>query len=150
MYGHESWTIKKAEHRRIDAFELWCWEDSWESLGVQGNPTSPSERKSVLIIHWQNWCWSWNSNTLATWCEAPTHWKRPWCWQRWKARGEVDNRGWDGWMASLMRLTCVWIGPGSWWWTGKSGVLQSMGSQRVGHVLATELYWECFTPIPTG
>ena len=56
-------------------------EDSWESLGLQGDPTSPSWRRSVLSVHWKDWCWSWNSNTLATWCEELTHWKRPWCWE---------------------------------------------------------------------
>ena len=75
-------------------------EDSWESLGQQGDPTSPSHTTSVLNIHWKVWCWSWNSNTLATWCEERTHWKRPWCWERLKAGGEGDDRGWDGWMAS--------------------------------------------------
>ena len=76
MYGCESWTIKKAERQRIDALELWCWRDSLESLGQQGDQTSPSQRKSVLNIHQKDWCWSWNSNTLATWCEEPTHWKK--------------------------------------------------------------------------
>ena len=71
--------------------------------------------------------------------EEPTYWKRPWCWERLKAGGEGDNRGWDGWMASLMRWTWVWVDSRSWWWTGKPGVLQSMGSQRVGHNWATEL-----------
>ena len=72
-------------------------EVSWESLGLQGDPTSPSWRKSVLGVHWKDLCWSWNFNTLATWCEELTHLKRPWCWERLKA-GEGDDRGWDGWM----------------------------------------------------
>ena len=75
-------------------------EDSWESLGLQGDPTSPSYRQSVLNIHWKEWCWRWNSNTLATWYEELTHLKRPWSWERLKARGEGDDRGWDGWVAS--------------------------------------------------
>ena len=112
-------------------------EDSWESLGLQGDPTSPSWRKSVVNIHWKDWCWS--SSTLATWCEESTHLKRPWCSKRLKAGGEGDNRGWDGWMVSPMRWTWVWVGPRSWWWTGKPGVLQSMGSQRVGDDWETEL-----------
>ena len=74
-------------------------EDSWESLGLQGDQTSQFQRKSVLNIHWKDWCWS--SNTLATWCKERTHWKRPWCWERLKAGGEGDDRRWDGWMASL-------------------------------------------------
>ena len=82
-------------------------EDSWESLGLQGDPTSPSSRRSVLNVHWKDWCWSWNSNTLATWCEELIHWKRFWCWERLKAGGEGDDRGWDGWMASLTRWTWV-------------------------------------------
>ena len=104
-------------------------EDSWESLGLQGDPTSPSERKLVLNVHWKDWCWDWNSNILATWCKELTHWKRPWCWERLKAGGEGDDRGWDGWMASLTQWRWVWASSGSWWWTGKPGVLESMGSQ---------------------
>ena len=92
-------------------------------------------------MHWKDWCWSWNSKTLATWCEELTHLKRPWCWERLKAGGEGDNRGWDGWMASPTRRTWVWVDSGSWWWTGRPAVLQSMGSQRVRHDWATELNW---------
>ena len=97
-------------------------EDSWESLGLQGDPTSPFWRRSVLGVHWKDWCWSWNSSTLATWCKELTHLKRPWCWERLKA-GEGDKRGWDGWMASLTQWTWVWVDSGSWWWTGRPGVL---------------------------
>ena len=87
----------------------------------------------ILNIHWKDWCWSWNPNTLATWCEELTHWKRPWCWERLKAGGEGDDRGWDGGMASPTWWTCVWVNSGSQWWTGRPGMLQSMGLQRVGH-----------------
>ena len=83
--------------------------------------------------------WSWNSNTLATWCKELTHWKRPWCWERLKAGEEGGDRGWDGWLASPTRWIWVWVSSGSWWWTGKTGVLRSMGSQRVRHNWATEL-----------
>ena len=114
-------------------------EDSWESLGLQGDPTNPSWRKSGLNIHWKDWCWSWNSNTLATWCEELTHLKRPWCWEILKAGEKGENTGWDGWMASPTQWTWVWVGSGSWWWTGRPGMLQSMGLQRVGHDWATEL-----------
>ena len=86
-------------------------------------------------------CWSWNSSTLATWCEELTHWKRPWFWERLKARGEGDNRGWDGWMASPTQWTWVWASYGGWWWTGKAGVLQCMGFQRSGPYWETELNW---------
>ena len=114
-------------------------EDSWEFPGLQGVPTNPSWRKSVLNIHWKDWCWSWNSNTLATWCEELTHWKRLWCWERLKVEGEGDNRGWDGWMASPIRWTWVWVNSGSWWWPGRPGELPSMGSQRVGCNWVTKL-----------
>ena len=80
-----------------------------------------------------------DSNTLATWCKELTHWKRPWCWERLKAGGEGDDRGWNGWMASLTWWTWVWVSSGSWWRTGKPGVLQSMGSRRVRHNWVTEL-----------
>ena len=79
---------------------IWCilmlpncgaGEDSWEPLGLQGDPTSPSQRRSVLGVHWKDWCWSWNSNTFATCCKELTHWKISWCWERLKARGEGDT-----------------------------------------------------------
>ena len=116
-------------------------EDSWESLGLQGDPTSPFWRRSVLGVHWKDWCWSLNSNTLATSCEELTHGKRLWCWEGLGAEGEGDDRGWDGWMASPTRCTWVWVNSRSWWWTGRPGMLQFMGSQRVGHDWDTELNW---------
>ena len=112
-------------------------EDSWESLGLKGDQTSQFYRKSTLNIHWKDWYWSWSSSTLATWCEEPTHWKRPWCWERLKAGGEGDDKGWDGWMALPTQWTWVWANSGRQWRTGKSGILQSMGSQSQTH-LATE------------
>ena len=114
-------------------------EDPWESLGKQGDPTSPSKRKSLLNIHWKDWYWRWNSNTLATWLVELTHLRRPWCWERLKTEGEGDYRGWDGWMAPPTQWTLVWVNSGSWRWTGRPGVLQSMGLQRVEHNWATEL-----------
>ena len=102
MYGCESWTVKKAESWRIDAFELCVGEDSWESLGLQGDPTSPFWRRSVLGVHWKDWCWSCNSNTLGTWWEELTHWKRPWCWEGLRAGGEGmtedEMAGWHHWL----------------------------------------------------
>ena len=87
------------------------------------------------------WCWSWNSNTLATSCEELTQWKRPWCWEGLEAGGEGDDRGWDCWRASPTQWTWVWVNSRSWWWTGRPGMLQFMGLQRVGHDWATELNW---------
>ena len=119
MYGCENWTIKKAECWRIDVFELWCWRRflriSW--MTIRSNQSilkeiSPEYSLEGLML-------SWNSNTLATWCEEPTDRKRPWCWERLKAGGEGDDTGWDGWMASLTRWTWVWASSVSWWRTGK-------------------------------
>ena len=82
------------------------------------------------------WVWS-----LLAWCEELIHLKRPWCWERLKAGGEGDDRGWDGWMASPTQWTWVWVNSRSWWWTGRPSVLRFMGSQRVRHDWATELKW---------
>ena len=124
MYECEIWM--KAKHWRIDAFELWCWRRLLRIPGLQGDPSSPSERKSVLNINWEDWCWS--SNTLVTWCEL-TPWKRPWGWERLKAGGEGDDRRWDGWMASSTRCTWVWMNSRRSWWTGRPSMLRFMGSQ---------------------
>ena len=132
--------------RRLSAEEMMLLncgvgEDSWESLGLKGDPTSPFWRRSALGFLWKDWCWSWSSNTLAISCEELTHLKRPWCRERLGAEGEGDDRGWDGWMASPTRWTWVWVNSRSWWWTGRPGVLRFMGSQRIGHDWTTELNW---------
>ena len=95
-----------------------------------------------LGVHWKDWCWSWNSSTLATSCEGLTHWKRPWCWEGLGAGGEGEDRGWDGWMASPTWWAWVWVNSGSWWWTGRPGVLRVMGSQSWTWLSDwTELNW---------
>ena len=114
-------------------------ENSWEALGLQGDQTSRSYRKSILNICWKDWCWSWISSTLPTWCEKLTHQKRPCYWERLNAEGEGDDREWDVWIASLTHWT--WENSRSCWCTVKPGVLQSMWSQRVGHDWQTELNW---------
>ena len=107
-YGYESWTIKRASPKELMLLNCYgVGKDSWESLGLQGNPTSPSWRKSVLTIHWKDW--SWSSNTLAAWSKELTHLKRPWCWERSRAGGEGDDRRWDGLMASPTQWTGVWV-----------------------------------------
>ena len=116
-------------------------EDSWESLGLQGDPTSPFWRRSALGFLWKEWYWSWNSSSLDTSCEELTHWKRLWSWEGLGAGGKGDDRGWDGWMASLTRWTWIWVNSQSWWWTRSPGVLWFMGSQIVRHDWATELNW---------
>ena len=111
-------------------------EHSRESLGLQVDPTSQSERKSVLNIHWKNWCWS--CNTLATWCEELTHWRRPWCWARLKA-GEWDDRGWDAWMASTTRWIWVWASSRIWWWAGNLACYSPWGCK--GSDMTKQLNW---------
>ena len=137
--GCKSWTVKKAEPRRIDAFELRCWRRllgipwterrSNQSILKEMNPEYSLEGLMLKLKH----------QYLATWCEKLTHWKRPWSWEKLKAGGEGDDRGWGGWMASPTGWTWVWVNSGSWWWTGQPGVLQSMGSQRIRHDWVTEL-----------
>ena len=133
MYGSEIWTIKKAEHQRIDAFELWCWKRLLRVPWTARRPNQSILKEIGPEYSLKDWCWSWNSNTLATWCEEMTHLKRPWCWERLKAGGQEDNRGWVGWTASPPQWTWVWVSSGSRWWIGKLGILQSMGSQGIRH-----------------
>ena len=128
---------------RVGAFELWCWRRllrvPWTARRSNKSilkEISPEYSLEGLMLKLKL---QMKLNTLATWCEELTHWKRSWCWERLKVWGEGDERGWDGWMASPTWWTWVWVNSGSWWWTGRPGVLQSMGSKRVGHDWATEL-----------
>ena len=134
MYGRESWTIKKAEYCRIDAFELWCWRrlvrvpwtarKPYQSILKEINPAY-SLKGLMLKLKLQY---------LATWCKEPTHWKRPWCWERLKAWGGYD-RGWNGIMDSKdLSLSQLWEILKD----RKPGMLQSMRSQRVEQGLLTE------------
>ena len=129
MYGCESWSKKKAEHQRIDAFELWCWRNLWRVPWTARRSNQSILKEISPEYSWEG-CWSWNSNTLATWCEKLTHWKRRLCWERLKAGREGEDRGWDGWMASPTWWIWVCASSRSWWWTGKRGMLQSMGVTR--------------------
>ena len=143
-YGCESWTIKKAEHQRIDAFELWCWRRllrvpwtarrSNQSILKEMSPEYSLERL-MLKRKLQYFVYL---------MQRTDHLKRPWCWKRLKAGREGDDRGWDGWMASPTQWTWIWTSSGSWWWTGRPGMMQSMRSQRVGNDWATELNWYLF------
>ena len=141
MNGCESWTTKKAEHWRLDAFELWWWRRFLRVPWTARRSNQSILKEIIPNINWKDWCWSWNSNTLATWSKELTRFKRPWCWERLKVGGEGDDRGWDGWVAWQTQWTWVWVDSRSWWWTGRPGVLQSTGLQRVGHDWATELNW---------
>ena len=137
MYGCESWTIKKAEHRRIDISELWCWRRFLKVPWAARRSNQSIPKEISLNIHWKDWCWSW-----ILWPPDAKNWligSDPDAGKILEAGGEGDDRGWDGWMASPSQWTWVWASSGSWWWTGKLGVLLSMGSQRAGHNWATEL-----------
>ena len=127
-------------HSIINSTNVYCMPTMCPLDCKEIQPVHPKGDQS-WFVYWKDWCWSWNSSTLATWCEELTHWKRPWCWEGLWAGGEGDDRGWDGWMASLTQWTWVWVNSGNWWWTGRPGVLRFMGSQRVGHDWETELNW---------
>ena len=100
-------------------------ENLLDSKGIKA--VSPNGNQ-VLNIHCRDWFWGWSSSTMATWCEEPTPWKRPWCWERLRAEG--GDRRWDDWMASLTQWIWVWANSGRWWRKKKPGVPQSIGSQR--------------------
>ena len=113
MYECDSWTVKKAERQRTDAFELWCWRRPLRVPWTARRSNQSILKEISLGVHWKDWCWSWNSNTLAPWCDELTHLKRPWCWERLKVGGEGEDRGWDGWVASPIRWKWVWVNSGS-------------------------------------
>ena len=143
MNGCESWTINKAEHWRINAFDLWCWRRlsripwtarrSNQSILKEISPGYSLEGLMLKLKLQYLGHLMWRTYSL----------ERGWCWVRLKVGGEGEDRGWNGWMASPTHWIWVWASFGSWWWTGKASVLQSMGSQRVGHDWATELNWMC-------
>ena len=120
-------------------------------MGLEKTLESPLDCKEIQPVHSKgNLSWIFigrtdvEAETPVLWLPDVQNWliwKDPWCWERLKAGGEGDYRGWDGWMASPTRWTWVWVNSASWWWTGRPGMLQSMGSQRVRHNWATEMNW---------
>ena len=141
MYGwelncEESWALKN-----------WCfWTVVWRRL-LRVPWTARRSNQSILKeisprCSLEGLMLSWNSNILATWFKELTHWKRLWCWKGLGAGEEGDDQRWDGWMASLTRWMWVWVNPRSWWWIGRPGVLQSIGSQSVRRNWVTELNWK--------
>ena len=126
MYGCESWTIKKAEHWRTDAFELWCWgrllrvpwtaRSSNQSILKEINPEYSLERLMLKL----------KLQYFGHQMRRADPFEKILILGKLKAGGEGDNRGWDGWMESPTLWTWVWVISGSWWWTGRPGVLQSM------------------------
>ena len=146
---------------------VWMWElnykESWapknwcfQTLVMEKTLESPLECKGIQWVqskanHWKYWCWSWNSNSLATWCEELTHIKRPWCWERLKAGGEGDDRGWDGWMASLAQWIWVWVTPGFGDGQGGLACCSPTGckeSDMTERQNWSELNWSVLTALP--
>ena len=129
LYGCESWTIKKAEHRRIDAFELWCWRRllrvSWTTR--RSNQSILNEISIEYSL--ERLMLKLKLQYFGHLMQITDSLKRPWCWERLNAGGEGDGRGWDSWMVSPTQWTWVWVNSGNWWWTGRPDVLQSMGLQ---------------------
>ena len=134
----QSTTIKTSiTQQRIDAFELWCWRRLMRVPWTARRSNQSILKEINPEYSLKDWCWSWNSNTLATWCEELTP-SRSWCWERLRAGGEGDDRGWDGWMASPTLWTWVWASSGSWWWTGKPVCCGPWGLKESD---MTELNW---------
>ena len=106
MYGCESWTIKKAECQRIDAFELWCWTILLRVPWTARRSNWSILKKSTMNIHCKDWCWSWSSNTWPPDTKSRL-WERSWCWERLRA-GEGGDREWDSWMSLQTQWTWVW------------------------------------------
>ena len=136
----------------LDYKENWVLQDWWFWTVVLENilegpldckkikPVNPKENQSWIFIGRTDA----EVETPILWLPDAKNWligKKPWCWERLKAGGEGEGRGWDGWTVSPTRWTWVWASFGIWWWPGKPDLLQSMGSQRVGHDWATELNW---------
>ena len=141
MYGCESWTKESWVPKN------WCFwtvmlektlESALDSKEIQPvsilKEISPEYSLEGLMLRVR-------IHTLATWWEELTHWKKLCCWESLKVGEEGEDMGWDGWMTSSARWTWVWASSGSWWWTGRLGMLQSMGLRRVGHNWVTELNW---------
>ena len=142
----------EVDYKESWAPKNWCF---WTAV-LEKTLESPLDCKEIQAVHPkgdQSWVsigrTDIEAETPIIWCKELTHLKRPWCWERLRAGGEGDNRGWDGWMASPTQWTWVWVNSRSWWWTGRTGVLHSMGLQRVGHAWATELNWnKCYLYVP--
>ena len=141
MYGCENWTIKKAEHWKIDVFELWCWRRLLRVPWTARRSNQPILKEISPEYSLEGLMLNLKRQYFGHLMWRLTHWRRPWCWERMRAGGEGDNRRWDGWMASPGWWTWVLVSSRSWGWTGKLSVVQSMGSQRVGHNWAIKLNW---------
>ena len=141
IYGCKSWTVKKAEHQRIDAFKLWCW---WRLLRV---PWSARRSNQSILkeispgISLEGMMLKLKLQYVGHLMRSVDSLKKTLMLGRIGAGGEGDDRGWDGRMASLTLWTWVWMNSGCWLWTGRPGMLRFMRSQSVGHDWATDLIW---------
>ena len=141
MYGCESWTVKKAEHRRIDAFELWGWRRLLRVPWIARRSNQSILKEISPGCSLEGLMLKLKLQYFGHLMRRTDSLERHRWWKRLKGGGEGDDRGWDGWMASLTQWTWVWVNCGSWQWTERPGVLQFMGLQRVGQDWATELNW---------
>ena len=123
----------------IDAFELWCWRRLFRVPWTARRSNQSILKETSPGVHWKDWCWDWNSQYFGHFMRRVNSLEKTLMLGGIGAGGEGDNTGWDGWMASPTRCTWVWVNSRSRWWTGRPGMLQFMGSQRVGHDWATEL-----------
>ena len=144
MYRCESWTIKKTEHRKIDGFELWCWR---RLLRVPWTARRSNLKESILKeispgYSLEGLMLKLKLQYFGHLMRRTDSFEKTLMLGKVEGGGEADNRGWDAWVTSLTWWTWVWASSGSWWWTGKRGVVQSMESQRVGHDWAIELNWK--------
>ena len=108
MFGCDSWAIRKAECIRIDAFERWCWRRLLRVPWTARRSNQSILKEINLGVHWKDWCWSWNSNTLATWCEELTHLIRPWCWKNWRQAKKGTTE--DEWLDSITNSVDMGLG----------------------------------------
>ena len=141
MYGCESWTIKKAEHRRIDEFELWCWRRLLRVPWTARKSNQSTLKEISPGCSLEGLMLKLKLPYFGHLMQSADSLEKTRYWEKLGAGGKGNDRGWDGWMASWTRWTWVWVNSGSWWWTGRHGVLWFMRSQRVGHDWATELNW---------
>ena len=133
MYGCESWTVKKAERQRIDAFELWCWRRLLRVPWTARRSNQSILKEISLGCSLEGLMLKLKLQYFCHVMRKADSLKRPWCWERLRAGGEGDDRGWDGWMASPTRRTWVRGSFENWWWTEMPGMLRFMRLQRVGH-----------------
>ena len=139
--GCESWTIKKAERQRVDTLELWCWSRLLRVLWTKGRSNQSILKEISPEYSFEGLMLKLKLQNFGHLMGRTNSLEKTLTLGRIEGGRKGDDRGWDGWMASLTQWTWVWVGSRSWWRTGKPVVLQSMGLQRVGHDWATELNW---------